>query len=45
MVTLPEARVCYFSPLLCPEEKNSSLPRSLSSSGYGAVTASRNNGR
>ncbi|NIG60103.1 smoothelin-like protein 2 [Pontoporia blainvillei] len=28
-----------------PTEKNSSLPRSLSSSGYGAVTASRNNGR
>ncbi|XP_004267066.1 smoothelin-like protein 2 isoform X1 [Orcinus orca] len=27
-----------------PTEKNSSLPRSLSSSGYGAVTASRNNG-
>lgn len=31
--------------LPCPSEKNSSLPRSLSSSGFGAMTASRTNDR
>lgn len=42
---LPETRTCYFSLSLCPTEKNSSLSLSTLGSGYGAVTAGRNNDR
>ncbi|KAB1265926.1 Smoothelin-like protein 2 [Camelus dromedarius] len=39
----PSAATTSWTP--SPSEKNSSLPRSLSSSGYGGVTASRNDNR
>ncbi|XP_074198632.1 smoothelin-like protein 2 isoform X4 [Camelus bactrianus] len=39
----PSAATTSWTP--SPSEKNSSLPRTLSSSGYGGVTASRNDNR